>query len=42
MRVYHDYDGDWQFHGSKHHPATASVGKLVCVGKMIKLDAPLM
>ncbi len=42
LRVYHDYDGDWQFHGSKDHPATASVGKLVCLDEIIKLDATLM
>ena len=39
LRVYRDYDGDWQFHGSKDHSATVSEGKLVCLGEMIKLDA---
>ena len=42
LRVYHDYDGDWQFHGSNDHPATDSVCKLVCLGDIIKLDASII
>lgn len=42
LRVYHDYDGDWQFLGSKRHPGSVSVCELVCLGTMLKLDATMM
>lgn len=32
--VYHDYDGDWQFHGASHEE-TASSLKMVCLAEMI-------
>lgn len=35
LRVYHDYDGGWQFHGSFDDPATMDVGRLVSLGSMI-------
>jgi hypothetical protein len=38
LRVYHDYDGDWQFHGASDQPATESVAKLVCLADMIRRD----
>jgi len=41
LRVYHDYDGDWQFHGSPDDPATADVGRVVSLGAMISLDVTL-
>jgi hypothetical protein len=41
LRVYHDYDGDWQFHGAPDQQATPSVTKLVCLADMINLDSSL-
>jgi len=41
LRVYHDYDGGWQFHGSADHPATADVAKLVALETMIGRDNSL-
>lgn len=41
QRVYHDYDGDWQFHGSPDQPATNAVIKLVCLAEMIRIDPSL-
>ncbi len=29
LRVYHDYDGGWQFHGSPETPATTDVARIV-------------
>ena len=29
LRVYHDYDGDWQFHGTTDHPTTTEICRLV-------------
>jgi len=42
LKVYHDYNGDWQFHGSRDHPATDSVCKLVCLGDILKLEASII
>jgi hypothetical protein len=41
LRVYHDYDGGWQFHGSVDHQATADVCRLVSLGSMIDRDSSL-
>jgi hypothetical protein len=41
LRVYHDYDGGWQFHGSPDHPATTDVARLVSLGGMIGRDSSL-
>lgn len=41
LRVYHDFDGGWQFHGSADHPATADVGRMVSLGSMVGRDASL-
>jgi hypothetical protein len=41
LRVYHDYDGGWQFHGSFDDAATPDVGRLVSLGSMIDLDPSL-
>ena len=41
LRVYHDYDGGWQFHGSPDDPATPDVARLVSLGSMIARDPTL-
>lgn len=41
LRVYHDYEGGWQFHGAPDQPATPEVGKLVCLSNMIDMDTSL-
>jgi len=41
LRVYHNYDGDWQFHGSPDHPATNDVCRIVSLGCMIGCDSSL-
>jgi len=41
LRVYHDYDGGWQFHGSSDHSATTDVGRLVSLGSIIGRDSSL-
>jgi hypothetical protein len=41
LRVYHDYDGGWQFHGAPDDPATSDVARLVSLGSMIERDATL-
>ncbi len=41
MRVYHDFDGDWQFHGPPDDPTTAEFGRMVSLGEMISLDPRL-
>jgi hypothetical protein len=41
VRVYHDYDGGWQFHGSPEHPTTTDAARLVSLGSMIALDRSL-
>ncbi len=41
LRVYHEYDGDWQFHGASDQPATTSTIKLVCLADMINRDHTL-
>lgn len=42
LRVYHDYDGGWQFHGSSDHPATTDVARVVSLGSMIGRDIGLV
>lgn len=41
LRVYHDYEGGWQFHGSPDDPATMDVARVVCLGSMVDLDRSL-
>lgn len=41
LRVYHDYEGGWQFHGSPHHPSTPNVLDVVSLGSMIGRDSSL-
>ena len=41
LRVYHDYDGDWQFHGLPDEPATEDVARLVSLQAMVELDSSL-
>jgi hypothetical protein len=37
LRVYRDYDGDWQFHGSKDHPTDEVTRQIVGPGEYVKL-----
>jgi hypothetical protein len=41
LRVYHDYDGGWQFHGSPDQATTTDVARLVTLGSMIGRDPSL-
>src|SRR5262245_8224247 len=41
LRVYHDYEGGWQFHGAADHPATTDVCRVVSLGCMIDGDSSL-
>src|SRR6516164_8705861 len=41
LRVYHDYDGGWQFHGSPDHPTTTEVGRVVSLGSIIGREPSL-
>lgn len=41
LRVYHDYDGGWQFHGSADDPATTDVGRVVSLASMVRRDPSL-
>lgn len=41
-RVYHDYDGGWQFHGSPDQLASPEVARLVSLQDMIQRDAALV
>lgn len=41
LRVYHDYDGGWQFHGESDHPVTTDIARLVSLGSMITRDGTL-
>lgn len=41
LRVYHDFDGDWQFHGGKEQPSTTDVARIVALSEIIKLDQSL-
>lgn len=41
LRVYHDYDGGWQFHDAPDHPATTDVARVVSLGDIIGRDPSL-
>lgn len=41
LRVYHDYDGGWQFLGSSDQPASTSVARVVALASMIDRDTTL-
>lgn len=41
LRVYHDFEGGWQFHGSPDDPATPDVARLVSLGSMVARDPTL-
>ncbi|MCA8988502.1 MAG: hypothetical protein KDA78_12710, partial [Planctomycetaceae bacterium] len=41
LRVYHDYDATWQFHGSPDDPATEDVARVVSLQSMISRDESL-
>lgn len=41
LRVYHDYDGGWQFHGAPDDPATPDVARVVSLASMIARDGSL-
>lgn len=41
LRVYHDYEGGWQFHGSPEDPATTDVTRIVSLQSMIDRDTAL-
>lgn len=41
VRVYHNFDGGWQFHGSPDQPVTTEVGRVVSLGHMIGRDLSL-
>ncbi|MCA9265072.1 MAG: DUF2314 domain-containing protein [Planctomycetales bacterium] len=38
LRVYHDYDGGWQFHGSPNDPATEDVARVVSLDSVVTRD----
>jgi len=42
LRVYHDFEGEWQFHGADDQPATEEVARLVSLGCMIAQDDSLV
>jgi hypothetical protein len=39
LRVYHDYEGDWQFHGDATQSADPADGRIVCLADMVDRDA---
>lgn len=41
LRVYHDYDGDWQFHGAADQSSETEDAKLVCLADMVAQDSSL-
>jgi hypothetical protein len=41
LRVYRDYDSDWQFHGAPDQPATNDICRVVGLGCMIDRDPSL-
>ena len=41
LRVYHDYDGDWQFHGDSTQSVDDDDAKLVCLSDVVDRDASL-
>lgn len=42
LRVYRDYEGDWQFHGATDQSADDSVGKIVALKEIVRLDGSVM
>ena len=42
LRVYHDYDGGWQFHGSPEDPATPDVARIVSLESIVARDSTLV
>jgi hypothetical protein len=40
VRVFHDFDGDWQFHGQED--AALSVAKLVALSEIVRLDKSIL
>jgi hypothetical protein len=42
LRVYHDYEGGWQFHGSPDQPATAELARVVSLASIVALDSTLV
>lgn len=41
LRVYHDYEGGWQFHGGPEQPASTDVARLVSLECMVNRDSSL-
>lgn len=41
LRVYHDFEGGWQFHGLPDDPVTTEVARIVSLESMISRDATL-
>ena len=41
LRVYRDFEGDWQFHGAFDQPASQEVAQVVSLGAMVDLDPTL-
>ena len=41
LRVDHDFDGGWQFHGAPAAPVTPDVGRVVSLGSMVARDGTL-
>ena len=41
LRVYHDYAGGWQFHGSPDHPTTADIGRVVSLRGIVDQDSSI-
>jgi hypothetical protein len=41
LRVYHDYDGGWQFHGAPDQPTTTDIARVVSLASMIGRDSSL-
>lgn len=41
LRVYHDFDGDWQFHGRPNDPVTTDCAHVVSLESLISQDPTL-
>lgn len=41
LRVYHDYDGAWQFHSDSDQPTDNATGKIVSLKQILRLDQSL-
>lgn len=42
LRVCHDYDADWQFHGSPDQPVDESVARVVALSEIVGCDSSVM